>query len=83
MWRSGLGVTASGALVYVTGPFLEITQLAALLVRAGCVRAMTLDMNPDWTVMATLQATSDARLAAANQRHLTAAGHGSRAVHVL
>lgn len=53
VWRSGLGVTASGALVYVSGPFLEITQLAALLVRAGCVRAMTLDMNPDWTVLVT------------------------------
>jgi hypothetical protein len=53
VWRSGLGVTASGALVYVTGPSLDITQLAALLVRAGCVRAMTLDMNPDWTVFVT------------------------------
>ncbi|MGH9298937.1 MAG: phosphodiester glycosidase family protein, partial [Acidimicrobiales bacterium] len=53
VWRSGVGVTADGALVYVAGPSLEITQLAALLVRAGCVRAMTLDMNPDWTVLAT------------------------------
>lgn len=53
VWRSGVGVTKDGALVYVTGPRLEITQLAALLVRAGCVRAMTLDMNPDWTVFAT------------------------------
>ena len=53
VWRSGVGVTRSGALVYVTGPNLRITQLAALLVRAGCVRAMTLDMNPDWTVFAT------------------------------
>jgi len=53
VWRSGLGVTASGSLVYVTGPSLEITQLAALLVRAGCIRAMTLDMNPDWTVFVT------------------------------
>lgn len=53
VWRSGLGVTASGALVYVTGPSLDITQLAALLVRAGCIRAMTLDMNPDWTIFAT------------------------------
>lgn len=53
VWRSGVGITASGALVYVTGPSLEITQLAALLVRAGCIRAMTLDMNPDWTVFVT------------------------------
>jgi hypothetical protein len=53
VWRSGLGVRRDGSLVYVAGPSLEITQLAALLVRAGCVRAMTLDMNPDWTVFAT------------------------------
>jgi len=53
VWRSGLGVTANGALVYVTGASLEISQLAALLVRAGCIRAMTLDMNPDWTVFVT------------------------------
>jgi hypothetical protein len=56
VWRSGLGVTKDGALVYVYGPYLDITQLAALLVRAGCVRAMTLDMNPDWTVFATYDA---------------------------
>jgi hypothetical protein len=53
VWRSGVGVTRDGALVYVMGPGLEITQLAALLVRAGCMRAMTLDMNPDWTEFAT------------------------------
>ncbi|MDA8040319.1 MAG: phosphodiester glycosidase family protein [Actinomycetota bacterium] len=53
VWRSGVGVTSDGALVYVTGPSLRITQLAALLVRAGAVRAMTLDMNPDWTVFVT------------------------------
>ncbi len=52
VWRSGLGIRADGSLVYVAGPSLEITQLAALLARAGCVRAMTLDMNPDWTVFA-------------------------------
>ncbi|HVA08705.1 MAG TPA: hypothetical protein VNG12_18380, partial [Acidimicrobiales bacterium] len=35
VWRSGLGVTADGALVYVGGPGLNITTLANLLVRAG------------------------------------------------
>ncbi len=53
VWRSGVGVTADGALVYVAGPSLEITQLAGLLARAGCLRGMTLDINPDWTVFAT------------------------------
>ena len=48
VWRSGLGVTADGALVYVGGPGLNITDLANLLVRAGAVRAMELDINTDW-----------------------------------
>lgn len=48
VWRSGLGITADGALVYVGGPGLNITDLANLLVRAGAVRAMELDINTDW-----------------------------------
>ena len=53
-WRSGLGVTANGALVYVAGP-MSIVDLAALLVRAGSVRAMVLDMNPSWTVFSSFR----------------------------
>ena len=49
-WRSGLGVTADGALVYVAGPALDPLQLAQLLVRAGVVRGMQLDINPNWPV---------------------------------
>ena len=48
VWRSGVGVTANGALVYVGGPDLNITDLADVLVRAGAVRAMELDINTDW-----------------------------------
>ena len=48
VWRSGMGVTANGAEVYVAGPAMSITALADLLVRAGCVRAMELDINTDW-----------------------------------
>lgn len=56
-WRSGLGVTADNALVYVAGP-MNIVDLAGLLVRAGAVRAMTLDMNPLWTVFASYRPSS-------------------------
>jgi phosphodiester glycosidase len=49
VWRSGLGVTADGALVYADGPGLSATSLANVLRRAGCVRAMELDINMDWT----------------------------------
>ncbi|MDQ6784296.1 MAG: phosphodiester glycosidase family protein [Actinomycetota bacterium] len=46
--RSGLGVTSSGALLYVAGPALTALTLAESLQRAGAVRAMTLDLNPEW-----------------------------------
>jgi hypothetical protein len=52
VWRSGVGITANGALVYVAGPGLNITDLANLLVDAGAVRAMELDINTDWVNMA-------------------------------
>jgi len=56
VWRSGIGVTANGALVYVGGPGLNITSLANLLVRAGAVRGMELDINTDWVNFFTFQA---------------------------
>jgi len=55
VWRSGLGVTANGALVYVGGPGLNIVDLANLLERAGAVRAMELDINTDWVNFSTYQ----------------------------
>ncbi|HXQ19334.1 MAG TPA: phosphodiester glycosidase family protein [Acidimicrobiales bacterium] len=55
VWRSGLGVTEDGALVYVGGPGLNIVDLATLLARAGAVRAMELDINTDWVNFSTYQ----------------------------
>jgi len=51
--RSALGVTADGALVYVGGPSLNITDLANLLVDAGVVTGMELDINTDWVNLST------------------------------
>ncbi|MCU1595463.1 MAG: hypothetical protein JWO12_2855 [Frankiales bacterium] len=53
VWRSGIGQTAAGALVYVAGNRLSATTLAELLRRAGSVRAMELDINPEWTSFVT------------------------------
>jgi len=53
VWRSGVGITADGALVYAGGPGLNITTLADILARAGAVRAMELDINTDWVNLAT------------------------------
>jgi hypothetical protein len=49
VWRSGVGVDKNGGLIYVAGPSLSAVTLAVLLQRAGAVRAMELDINPDWT----------------------------------
>ena len=48
--RSGIGVTSQGAVVYVAGPALTAKTLAESesLQRSGAVRAMTLDINPEW-----------------------------------
>ncbi len=48
VWRSGLGVTADGALVFAGGSGLSIVDLANVLARAGAVRAMEMDINTAW-----------------------------------
>ena len=46
--RSALGVTASGELVWAAGEQLTPAALADALIGAGAVRAVELDINPDW-----------------------------------
>ena len=46
--RSGFGVTAQGAEVYVGGPSLSVCSLGEILQSAGVVRGMELDINPAW-----------------------------------
>jgi hypothetical protein len=46
--RSGFGVTATGAQVYVGGPALSVCTLGRILADAGVVRGMELDINPNW-----------------------------------
>lgn len=49
VWRSGVGITASGALVYAAGNAMSVRTIGQVLRAAGAVRAMELDINPDWT----------------------------------
>ncbi len=49
VWRSAVCVDANGGLVYGYGDGLGALSLAQLMLRAGCVRAMELDINPSWT----------------------------------
>ena len=48
VWRSGLGITRDGRIVYVYGPALDVQDLAELLRRAGAVEGMQMDINPAW-----------------------------------
>jgi Phosphodiester glycosidase len=48
VWRSGLGITKDGRVVYVYGPALDVQDLAQLLKRAGAVEGMQMDINPAW-----------------------------------
>jgi hypothetical protein len=59
VWRSGAGVTADGALVWVGGPGLSITSLAETLVRAGAIRGMQLDINHEWVQFNTYAPDAD------------------------
>ena len=49
VWRSGVGIRADGSIVTVDGNALSVKALANLLLSAGAVRAMQLDINRDWT----------------------------------
>jgi len=48
VWRSGIGITKDGRIIFAYGPALDVRTLASLLRRAGAVTAMQLDINPDW-----------------------------------
>jgi hypothetical protein len=48
VWRSGIGITQGGRVIFVYGPSLNVKELAALLRHAGAVEAMQLDINPEW-----------------------------------
>jgi len=48
VWRSGLGITKGGRIIFAYGPALDVKELASLLRRAGATEALQLDINPAW-----------------------------------
>ncbi|HLY85191.1 MAG TPA: phosphodiester glycosidase family protein [Gaiellaceae bacterium] len=48
VWRSGVGIDRHGNLIYAAADFQTVRTLAALLIHAGAVRAIELDINPEW-----------------------------------
>jgi hypothetical protein len=57
-WRSAVGVTAAGEIIYAGGPDLTPERLARLMVAAGAERAMQLDINPEWVSFSTFSHAS-------------------------
>ncbi len=53
VWRTALGVTAQGDLVYAAAPNQTAATLAHIMVLLHCVRAMQLDINPEWPIFVT------------------------------
>src|ERR1035437_9284926 len=49
VWRSAVGIRQDGSLVFVAGASLSVRTLANIVHDAGAVRAMELDINPEWT----------------------------------
>jgi hypothetical protein len=49
VWRSGIGVDAHGNLLYAAADYQTVGSLASILIHAGAVRAMELDINSYWT----------------------------------
>ncbi len=48
VWRTGIGVDRRGNLIYAAAPAQTAAGLADILIRAGAVRAIELDINPQW-----------------------------------
>jgi hypothetical protein len=48
VWRSGVGVDTHGNLIYAAADNQTVGSLAEILIRAGAVRAMELDINSYW-----------------------------------
>jgi hypothetical protein len=53
VWRSAVGIDRRGNLIYVAAPFQTVRTLAQILVHAGAVRAMELDINAEWPSLIT------------------------------
>jgi hypothetical protein len=53
VWRTGVGIDRRGNLIYAAADYQTVESLARILQRAGAVRAMQLDINPEWPSLIT------------------------------
>jgi hypothetical protein len=48
VWRSSVGIDRHGNLIYAAADYQTVGSLAQIMIRAGAVRAMELDINAYW-----------------------------------
>jgi Phosphodiester glycosidase len=53
VWRTGVGIDRHGNLIYAAANDQTVSTLARILQRAGAVRAMQFDINPEWPTLIT------------------------------
>jgi hypothetical protein len=53
VWRTGVGIDRRGNVIYAAGNDQTVITLARILQRAGAVRAMQFDINPEWPTLVT------------------------------
>ena len=53
VWRTAAGVDRHGNLIYAAADYQTVVTLAQIMQRAGAVRAMQLDINPEWPTLIT------------------------------
>ena len=53
VWRTGVGIDRQGNLIYAAANYQTVVTLARILQRAGAVRAMQFDINPEWPTLIT------------------------------
>ncbi len=59
VWRSAMGLTADGRLIFVYGPALSVRSVADLLQRSGVVTGLQMEINPAWMSFMYYQQTAD------------------------
>ena len=53
VWRTGVGIDRRGNIIYAAANDQTVFTLARILRRAGAVRAMQFDINPEWPTLIT------------------------------
>jgi hypothetical protein len=53
VWRTGVGIDRRGNVIYAAADDQTVFTLARILQRAGAVRAMQFDINPEWPTLIT------------------------------